>query len=112
MPFFLTQLRKRIFSRLYSSDMSFSVFLGRPPRISKRLCSIQMPLDVDECNIDLCAATLEQQLAKLDENGWNTEGKIRDNAVLRWAVTTATIREEIMEVLLGPEVTNKEQNLR
>ncbi|OAA53612.1 Zn(2)-C6 fungal-type DNA-binding domain protein [Niveomyces insectorum RCEF 264] len=112
LPFFLVELRKHIFALLYGSDISFSVFLGRPPRISKRHCVIHVPLDVTPDTYGLTAEALQEKLQELDERGWNTLGEIRTHAVIRWSMTTSKIREEALEAILGPEVPDRDQLIR
>ena len=111
MPFFLVQQRKRIFARVYSSDISFGTLLGRPPRVSKRYCVPHMPLDMEDKHLHLSSEKLEEELKHIDENGWNTKGQIRKGAVLRWSLITAMIREDILELLLGRNTPNVSERL-
>jgi hypothetical protein len=108
----LIQLRKRIFARIYGSDISFAVFLGRPPRVSKRFCFTNMPLDLEEDAYDLVGDALEQELSHLDPNGWNTRGTVRKSAVARWSMITSMIKEDTLEVLLGRDLSNVQQRIR
>ncbi|CAK7207447.1 hypothetical protein SEUCBS139899_010257 [Sporothrix eucalyptigena] len=109
LPFFLVELRKHVFALLYSSDINFSVFLGRPPRISRRHCVIHMPLDVTPAAYGLSGDTLhEQELQHLDSHGWNTLGQIRTHAVIRWSMITSQIREEALEAILGPDLPDRD----
>lgn len=111
LPFFLTQLRQQIFARIYGSDISFAVFLGRPPRVSKRFCYTSMPLDIEEDIYSLVGESLDRELAHLDRNGWNTLGQIRKIAVVRWSMVTSMIREDALETLLGRNLTNVPQRI-
>ncbi|CRG89170.1 Pre-mRNA-splicing helicase BRR2 [Talaromyces islandicus] len=111
LPFFLTQLRQQIFARIYGSDISFAVFLGRPPRVSKRFCYTSMPLDVEEDTYSLVGEALCRELGHLDRNGWNTLGEIRKSAVVRWSMITSMIREDALETLLGRNLTNIPQRI-
>ncbi|CAK7231722.1 hypothetical protein SBRCBS47491_008027 [Sporothrix bragantina] len=113
LPFFLVELRKHVFALLYSSDINFSVFLGRPPRISRRHCVIHMPLDVTPAAYSLSGdivALQEQELQHLDTQGWNTLGQIRTHAVIRWSMITSQIREEALEAILGPFDVSSDPN--
>lgn len=109
--FFLCEVRKRIISRLYGIDVSLATFLGRPPRMSKRFCCINFPLDIDENMYSITGDDLNRELGKLDQDGWNTQGHIRMGAVLRWSTTTAMIREDTLELLLGQNVSNVQQRI-
>lgn len=109
LPFFLVELRKHVFALLYSSDINFSVFLGRPPRISKRHCVIHMPLDVNPETYTLSSDDLNVQLSHLNDAGWNTLGQIRTHAVIRWSMITSQIREEALEAIIGPEIPDRDR---
>jgi hypothetical protein len=47
-PFFLAEMRKRAFMCSYFQEISTASFLGRPPRLSYRYCTIDPPLDLTE----------------------------------------------------------------
>ncbi|KAF4969339.1 hypothetical protein FSARC_3414 [Fusarium sarcochroum] len=40
---FIVDLRRAIFARVYSADKNVSIFLGRPPRISRKYCRFYLP---------------------------------------------------------------------
>ncbi|KAF2994882.1 hypothetical protein E8E14_003000 [Neopestalotiopsis sp. 37M] len=44
-PPFIDQLRKKTLSRIYTGDKSLAIFLGRPPRIVKSYCTLQLPVN-------------------------------------------------------------------
>lgn len=46
LPRFVIELRKAAVSRIHSADKKLAVFLGRPPRILKAFCNIQLPTNV------------------------------------------------------------------
>jgi len=73
------------------------IYLGRPPRLSKRFCHIQMPLDIDRhLSVD---ATLDYEF---DTHGWNTDGKI-NLFTCRSIAMSSLIKEDILELFLGSE---------
>lgn len=111
LPFFLVELRKRIFARLYGSDISLATFLGRPPRMSRRFCCINYPLDVEQDTYFLTGDALQQALGALDPSGWNTMGHIRQSASLRWSIVTSMIREDALELLLGRNIVETQQRI-
>jgi Fungal specific transcription factor domain. len=49
--FFLAESRKRLFTAAYRSDKSLASFLGRPPRIPKRYCTLVMPFDLGDADL-------------------------------------------------------------
>jgi hypothetical protein len=71
-----------------------------------------MPLDLEEDAYHLVGDSLNQELSRLDQNGWNTQRTIRKSAVIRWSMITSTIREDVLEVLLGCDVSNVPQRIR
>lgn len=70
-----------------------------------------MPLDIEEDIYSLVGESLDQELANLDRNGWNTLGQIRKSAVIRWTMITSMIREDALETLLGRNLTNVPQRI-
>lgn len=111
LPFFIINLRQQIFARIYGSDISFAVFLGRPPRVSKRFCFTNMPLDVREDTYYLVGDALDQELHNLDRAGWNTLGQINRSAIIRWSMITSMIREDTLETLLGRGLSDIPQRI-
>lgn len=101
LPLFLVEMRKHIFVRLYTTDITIATFLGRPPRLSKKFTTVDYPADIDEAILSGSALDLELELKKPTRDGWSVEGKARSGAVLRWAMITSMIREEILELLLS-----------
>jgi hypothetical protein len=99
-PFFLCELRIRLFGAIYVHDKYVSTYLGRPPHISYRHCVIQLPTDL--CDDDICSnqTDLLNTLANLN-GGYARSGQL-GRATLRRATTGHfIIREEILEILLG-----------
>lgn len=100
-PFFLSQQRKKLFSQVYTHDKSISLFVGRPPRLSYRYCKLEMPLDLSGAQLMLQGPELQQAIANLDPNGWNTSGNPHRITWNRVWFLYSRIREEILEVSLG-----------
>lgn len=42
-PSYLVELRKAALARIYTGDKSLAIFLGRPPRIVRPYCLLQLP---------------------------------------------------------------------
>ena len=82
-----------------------AVFLGRPPRISHRYCSIVYPLDLDLEDLVDEGPELAKKLACIDETtGWNRDGEMRNSSDIRCFVINNRIREDILELSLGHSV--------
>jgi hypothetical protein len=99
-PFFLCELRIRLFEAIYVHDKYVSTYLGRPPRISYRHCVIQSPTDLRDDDVCSSPAELANTLAKLN-NGFGCSGKLGRATVRRAATGHFIIREEILEIVLG-----------
>lgn len=76
-PFWMSELRKRLFAVTYISDKAISNFLGRPPRLLRKYCTMQLPLDLEPRHLQLPEAELEDIVNSLDQHGWNTQGSLR-----------------------------------
>lgn len=99
-PFFLCELRIRLFETIYAHDKGVSTYLGRPPRISYRHCVIQLPSDLSDDEICGDHTVLTTALAGL-ENGYATQGKITRTTRRRASLIHYSIREDILEIVLG-----------
>lgn len=100
-PFWLSEIRKRTVANAYNSDKTISSFMGRPPRLSRRYCSMQLPLDINLTTLQLPTAQLAVEVERLDEDGWNTEGEARSNLFTRSSLVCNMIREDILELALA-----------
>lgn len=100
-PFFLCQLRERLFFSVYSHEKFLAAFLGRPPRISYRHCVVQEPLDLTDEQICMDEPELSEALAAL-RDGWSVTGP--PNRMTWRKVNSARnmIREDILEIALAP----------
>ena len=99
-PFYVAELRVRLFDVIYGHDKSISTFLGRPPRLSHRYCFTQLPLDLSEDELCLEGDELTAAIAKLN-NGWNTSNRFHRSTWRRVWAQHARIREDILEIALG-----------
>jgi hypothetical protein len=100
-PFFISELRKKIFISAYGRDKSVATFLGRPPRLSHRYCKMELPLDLSDEDLFLEGAELTAKLENLDAQGWNTNGNLHRTTWQRVWVQHSRIREDILEIALG-----------
>jgi hypothetical protein len=100
-PFFLAQIRKWAFVQVYGVEVSIASFLGRPPRLSYRHCTIDMPLDLTEREIVYEGPKLQAALKALDGNGWNLHGTTTRITWMRTWIRFAPRREDILDLSLG-----------
>lgn len=107
--FFVAQLRKWLFASAFSRDKVVASFLGRPPRLSYRYCKLEVPLDLTDEELCDDGADLDTSLARLDANGWNTNGELGRRTWTRVWFQECVVREEILELALGSGDENIEQ---
>ncbi|CVK99227.1 uncharacterized protein FPRN_03716 [Fusarium proliferatum] len=89
-PPFLRSLRQAAFASSYSADKNVSIFLGRPPRISRKFCHFrQLSLDA------------------YYSYTWAPDSKLDLFADARWAALCAILKEEIIVELFGEEQFDK-----
>jgi chromatin structure-remodeling complex subunit RSC3/30 len=103
LPFWLTEIRKRCFANIYAVDKLVVTFVGRPSRICRRYCSIQVPLGIEIADLVLAKDALNAKFSQLDANGWYHDDIIRRSAYMRTFLITSRIREDILEISLGPD---------
>lgn len=100
-PFFMAELRKRLFICAYDSDKHTASSSGRPPRLTRQYCLLQLPLDLTDTQTMSEGAELDVALQNLDKEGWNRRGDVQRSTFARLASTNALILEEILEMSLG-----------
>ena len=96
-----SEMSKRLLCCIFWSDKEISTFNGRPPSLSHRYVSCPLPLDVSDKALRDGGRALEDEIMSLDRNGWNTKGKVYDATIGRWIMTSAFVRDEILELFLG-----------
>ena len=85
----------------YTIDKAMATFFGRPPMINSKYCSCSLPLELDESQLPLTGAALDDLRKKLDIEGWNPTGAVNRLTWLRGAIINLRIREDILELSLG-----------
>ena len=86
--------------------------MGRPPTLSRRYTTCQIPLDLSDDEIMAEGEELEIIKSKLDRNGWSTSGKMYPSTMCRAWMLMSLIRDEILEISLGPPLGAHETRLR
>lgn len=100
-PFFIAELRKRLFICAYENDKYSAIYNGRPPRLTRSYCIMQLPLDLTEEQLMSEGADLDIALRSLDDDGWNSSARIQRSTFARIFVPNSLLAEEILEVSLG-----------
>ncbi|KAF2719402.1 hypothetical protein K431DRAFT_321704 [Polychaeton citri CBS 116435] len=92
-PGFLTNLRRVAFARTYSTDKNVSIFLGRPPRIHRKYCRLQLPsTQVDDTVQQSSAFPVSQRIT------WSVDHRIDSMAETQWTAVCALLKEEVLDI--------------
>ena len=99
-PPFLAQIRKQVRSVIYSCEISISVFLGRPPRLSYRYINLDTS---DFTNAETSAEGSEYiaDLWRILEGKCHPNGRTRATTFWKVWIDFAVLREQILELALG-----------
>lgn len=103
LPFVVKEIRKRLFVSAFVADKQLATFTNRPPRLSRRYCSYQLPLDLDDDQLMSEGDELLRHIANLDSEGWNKENMVTSASGLRAHMTVSVLRDEILELPLKPD---------
>jgi hypothetical protein len=90
-----------LFVLAYENDKYSAVYHGRPPRLTRNYCLVQLPLDLTDTQFMMEGQDLENAIATLDSEGWNRTGKVQSCTFARIFVTNALLTESILEISLG-----------
>ncbi|KJX93304.1 transcription factor C6 like protein [Zymoseptoria brevis] len=100
-PFWLAEMRKKIFTSAYGHDKVLATFFGRPPRLSHRYCKMEPPLDLSDEQLLSEGEELRLAMENLDADGWNTSGHLHRITWGRVLFYHNRLREDILEIALG-----------
>ncbi|EME43227.1 hypothetical protein DOTSEDRAFT_72573 [Dothistroma septosporum NZE10] len=104
-PFFLCELRLRLFNVIYSMDKFLATFLGRPPHISYRYAVVQVPHDLSD--EEVCMDTADRQAALNRTVGtWTTTGRPHRSTWRKALSLRHLLREDVLEIVIGPHSTD------
>ena len=82
-------------------DKNQATFVGRPPSINYRYCTLTPPLDLSEDLLVTGGDNLASAISKLDSSGWAAKDENDRVSVLRLRFTFAVFREQALEIALG-----------
>lgn len=97
----MAELRKRLFICAYDNDKYTASYSGKPPRLTRHYCMLQIPLDLTDTQNMADGTELAAALEQLNEAGLNQNGNVQRSAFVRLSATDALITEEILEISLG-----------
>lgn len=107
----VSEFRRRLFCYVFITEKQLATFMGRPPALSRRYTTCQIPLDLSDDEIMSEGEDLELIRSKLDPNGWSTSGKLYPSTTCRAWMFMSLIRDEILEISLGPPLGAHETQL-
>ncbi|KAK1252161.1 hypothetical protein MKX08_003348 [Trichoderma sp. CBMAI-0020] len=96
-----TEARRRIVCQIFIADKFLAAFVGRPALLTRRFCSLQLPLDFDDAVLLSDKETFQRHLLRLDNGGWDMDGRLHSVSILRVRTMIAIIRDEILEIGLS-----------
>jgi hypothetical protein len=97
----MAELRKRLFVCAYHNDKTLATFSGRPPKLTRHYCRLQIPLDLTDAQTMSEGSEIESAVDNLDREGWNQRGVVQRSTFARLSATNALITEEILEISFG-----------
>lgn len=100
-PWFLDEIRTRLFASVYYVDKVLSNILGKLPRVPRHYCNRRLPLNIGDDKLFVLGPTLEDVLYGFDSGGWSLQESYPSDW-LRTRYVLATFREEILSIKLGP----------
>lgn len=100
-PWFLRQWRRVCFASAFYADKSLATFVGRPPLINYRYCTLTPPMDISHETLLAGGSTLTQAISDLDKAGWHVYGTAHPVTLIRLRFLLAIFREEALELALG-----------
>lgn len=100
-PSLASESRRRLFAQMFVAEKIAMVFTGRPPRLSHRYAFTPLPLDLGDDGLLRGGEAVRMAVEALDENGWNTSGKMHSATVVRARYILALIRDELVEIGIG-----------
>lgn len=104
-PTLASEFRRSLNAWVYGLDMSLVSFTGRPPLLSSAYSSTPPPLDLSTEELLSGTESVAEAVRGLDGDGWGTKGAINPPTARRARQRVAMIREKILRVALGHEIS-------
>lgn len=96
-----SEYKRRLFSVVYFLDKTHSSLNGIPPMLGRLYCDVKPCFDIADEEFFLPPHAFSVVVSRLDPNGWNTSGKMRNITVSRAIWQLSSVREEVLEIALG-----------
>ena len=101
-PFFLQQWRRGCFISAFYMDKMMASFVGRPPLMNYRYCTLDLPLDLSDEDLMEGGEALSQAIAALGPFGWDPHGIQNRMSSLRLRFQLGISREKTLDIALAP----------
>lgn len=111
-PFFLAEVRRKVFAKAYHRDQFVATLFDRPPRLLRRHSDCKWPLDLADSEILGNPFGSGDAQAKLTSDGWSSEGKFNPSTWARVRFLTGEMLEEILEYKCRPMTADSIQELK
>ncbi|KAE8355181.1 hypothetical protein BDV28DRAFT_55721 [Aspergillus coremiiformis] len=100
-PFFLRQWRKICFASAFYADKAIATFVGRPPFINYRYCTLTPPMDLNEDVLVAGGEDLARSISSLNMDGWNSQKQNYRVSMIRLRFLFSVYRDQALEIALG-----------
>lgn len=110
LPFFLSEVRKRIFATTNHFDKSKAIELNRQPCIRLQYADCVPPLDISEEQL-FSPNILSEIHGVIAEGGWSRSGSLGVMSAARVRYVMASFEEELLDARMSPDY-GRETRLR
>ncbi|KAL6886771.1 hypothetical protein GGI43DRAFT_418340 [Trichoderma evansii] len=107
-PFYMTEIRKRAIASAHDLDKVCASFTLRPVHLSRHFFVVEMPLDLADSALMGTPETLLKARENLDADGWSKDKAVLPVSIQRARLMLCMVREEALELKLGPAATDLE----
>jgi len=105
------EILRRFSCQVFITDKFLATLVGRPPLLSRRFCSVELPLDIDDVALLKDKERFDRCRESLTLDGWATDGRFRAVTVLRIRMKIALIRDNILEFVMGYNCVHDNRDL-
>ena len=95
----------------YAIDKMIAVFVGRPPRISKRYVHLETPMCIDDESLCLPPDKLEALVVRMGDAVWRYDDIRLFSTLLYANHDLLLLREDVLELFLGTSESCSRENL-
>ncbi|RGP70118.1 transcription factor [Fusarium sporotrichioides] len=105
------EILRRFSCSVFITDKFLATLVGRPPLLSRRFCSVELPLDIDDVALLTDKDSFDRCRESLNLDGWAVDSCFRAVTVLRIRMKIALIRDRILEFVMGHNCVQDNRDL-